>query len=626
MSSYLGQVLLERDLLDEEVLQGALEMAEEKGVELLDVLLATRAVEEEALLRALAEETGMPFLESIDAEAVPDELVDLVPINFARQHHVLAYAMDEHAVYVAVADPLDPFPLDDLRALLGRPIEARAATREAIDDVINTVYQRKEEASLQEAKDGEEVEELQDIIDQTDEAPVIRWVNDLFYRAVKDRASDIHIEPTDDKVVVRFRIDGRLVLRKEAHKGNLSSIVARVKIEAGLNIAEKRLPQDGRITKKIAGKVVDVRVSTIPTAKGERIVMRILDKANIMLDLVDLGFARRELDLLNHMIHRPNGILLVTGPTGSGKTTTLYASLNRINTPDKNILTAEDPVEYELQGIGQLHVQPKIGLTFASALRAFLRQDPDVIMVGEIRDHETAEIAIHASLTGHLVLSTLHTNDAPGAITRMTEMGVQPFQISSSVLGVLAQRLVRRLCLHCRQPYRATEQQLIELGLDMSRVDETLAELRRVAATTVMGRSSHPPAMSDDEETELDLEDLGEPTAIHEVHTIGEDLPPEFAHLQAEGDMPIFYKPVGCDECGQTGYRGRMGIFELMIIDQPVRKAILANSDSKTIQQIARERGMRSLREDGARQVIAGVTSVEDVLAATQATEMEAAE
>ena len=352
----------------------AVKLADEKGVDLLDVLLATRAVEEDQLLRALADEVGMPFLETIDAEKVPDELVDAVPINFARQHHVLPYAQDADAVYVAVADPLDPFPLDDLRALLGRPIEARAATRESIDDVINRVYQRKQDASLQEAKDGEDVEELQDIIDQTDEAPVIRWVNDLFYGAVKDRASDIHIEPTDDKVIVRFRIDGRLVLRKEAHKGNLSSIVARVKIEAGLNIAEKRLPQDGRITKKIAGKVVDVRVSTIPTAKGERIVMRILDKANIMLDLVDLGFARRELDLLNHMIHRPNGILLVTGPTGSGKTTTLYASLNRINTPDKNILTAEDPVEYELRGIGQLHVQAKIGLTFASVGRLSVRR------------------------------------------------------------------------------------------------------------------------------------------------------------------------------------------------------------------------------------------------------------
>ena len=626
MDAYIGEVLLRHRVLDEERLAQAMATAEERGVGLIDVLLATRVVEEEPVLRALAEETGMPFLETIDAQHIPDELIDAVPINFARQHHVLPYAEDSEGVYVAVADPLDTFPLDDLRALLGRPIEPRAATRETIDDIINRVYQRKEEASLQEAKEGDEVEELQDIIDQTDEAPVIRWVNDLFYRSVKERASDIHIEPTDEKVVVRFRIDGRLVQRKEAHKGNLSSIVARVKIEAGLNIAEKRLPQDGRITKKIAGKVVDVRVSTIPTAKGERVVMRLLDKENIMLDLVDLGFARRELDLLNHMIHRPNGILLVTGPTGSGKTTTLYASLNRINTPDKNILTAEDPVEYELRGIGQLHVKPKIGLSFASALRAFLRQDPDVIMVGEIRDHETAEIAIHASLTGHLVLSTLHTNDAPGAITRLTDMGVQPFQISSSVLGVLAQRLVRRLCVSCREPYRATEQQLIELGLDMSRVDETLTELRRVAATTVLGRSSRPPPPvdGDDDGEELDLDD---PTVVREIQSIPEqDLSGHFAHLQDTGGMPIFYRAKGCDACGQMGYRGRMGIFELMVIDPGVRKQILANADSKMIQRTARDAGMRTLREDGARQVIAGVTSVEEVLAATQASELEAAE
>ncbi|MFK8001959.1 MAG: GspE/PulE family protein, partial [Polyangiales bacterium] len=407
-------------------------------------------------------------------------------------------------------------------------------------------------------------------------------------------------------------------------KGNLSSIVARVKIEAGLNIAEKRLPQDGRITKKIRGKVIDVRVSTIPTAKGERVVMRILDKENIVLDLTDLGFAKRDLDILLHTIHRPNGIMLVTGPTGSGKTTTLYASLNKINTPDKNILTAEDPVEYELRGIGQLHVKPKIGLNFAKALRAFLRQDPDVIMVGEIRDHETADIAVHASLTGHLVLSTLHTNDAPGAITRLIEMGVKPFQISSSLLAVLAQRLVRRLCPHCKVAYTAHEEDLLELGIDLDHVDETLAKLRAVAATTVMGRNSDVPAAPEADEVELRAEDLfeesynivEEPTALHHLPSV------------ADTGMPTFFKPDpnGCEECGQTGYRGRMGIYELMVIDEPVRKAVLANSDAKTIQRAARTQGMRTLREDGARQVIAGVTSVDEVLAATQATELEAAE
>jgi general secretion pathway protein E len=429
------------------------------------------------------------------------------------------------------------------------------------------------------------------LIDMTDEAPVIRWVNNLFYTAVKERASDIHIEPTDEKLIVRYRIDGRLIPRKEANRGFLASIVSRVKIEAGLNIAEKRLPQDGRITKKIAGKVVDVRVSTIPTAKGERVVMRLLDKEQVLLNLIDLGFARRELDQLEHLITRPNGIILVTGPTGSGKTTTLYGCLNKINTPEKNILTAEDPVEYELRGIGQMQVQPKIGLTFASGLRSFLRQDPDVIMVGEIRDHETAEIAIHASLTGHLVLSTLHTNDAPSAITRLVDMDVQPYQISSSVLAVLAQRLVRRLCEICRTPYAPNAQDLRELGIDAASAQEKLAELRRVAATTVLGdRNSSIPA-------------LPEPS----------------------GNGPsklTFYRPDGCEECSNTGYRGRIGIFELMIIDEPVRREILNNSDAKTIQRVAQQQGMRLLREDGARQVVAGVTSVEEVLAATQAAEV----
>ncbi|MEM7610031.1 MAG: GspE/PulE family protein, partial [Myxococcota bacterium] len=388
MNQYVAEVLKRHEVTDLESLEGAIAKAEEGGFDLIDVLLATDAAEEKKIVTALATEMGMPFVEAIDAEAVPDEVIEQVPINFARQHHVLPIREDESGLTVAMSNPLDPFPLDDLSSLLGRPVDAVACTREAIDDAINRVYERKEDQSLAEAKEGsDEVEELQDIIDQTDEAPVIRWVNDLFYRAVQERVSDIHIEPTDDRVLVRFRIDGKLIKRKEAHKGNLSSIVARVKIEAGLNIAEKRLPQDGRISKKIKGKIIDVRVSTIPTAKGERVVMRILDKANVMLDLTDLGFAKRDLDVLEHTIHRPNGIMLVTGPTGSGKTTTLYASLNRINTPDKNILTAEDPVEYELAGIGQLHVKPKIGLNFAKALRAFLRQDPDVVMVGEIRDH-----------------------------------------------------------------------------------------------------------------------------------------------------------------------------------------------------------------------------------------------
>ncbi len=586
---YIGEILVRRGALEPEQLEIALETAAERAVDLTDFLVATRAVEEDKVVRALADEVGMEYLEKIVTDVIPEELIDAVPINFARQNRVLPLTQSDDDVRVAVANPLDPFPIDDLRILLGKTITPVAASEETIDDAINRVYERKDETALADAKEGEEVEELRDLIDMTDEAPVIRWVNNLFYTAVKERASDIHIEPTEDNVIVRYRVDGRLVPRKEANRGFLASIVSRVKIEAGLNIAEKRLPQDGRITKKIAGKVIDVRVSTIPTAKGERVVMRLLDKEQVLLNLIDLGFARRELDQLEMLIARPNGIILVTGPTGSGKTTTLYACLNKINTPEKNILTAEDPVEYELRGIGQMQVQPKIGLTFASGMRSFLRQDPDVIMVGEIRDHETAEIAIHASLTGHLVLSTLHTNDAPSAITRLVDMDVQAYQISSSVLAVLAQRLVRRLCEHCRSPYTPTAQDLRELGIDASVAQEKLAELKRVAATTVLG-SERPSTLPD-------------------------------PHAGDAGPL-TFYHHAGCEECSNTGYRGRIGIFELMMIDEPVRREILNNSDAKTIQRVAQQQGMRLLREDGARQVVAGVTSVEEVLAATQAAEV----
>jgi general secretion pathway protein E len=586
---YIGEILVRRGALEPDRLEGALETAADRAIDLTDLLIATHMVDEDKVVRALADEVGMEFVEKIATNLIPEELIDTVPINFARQNRVLPLTQTDESVRVAVADPLDPFPLDDLRILLGKTIIPVAVSEETIVDAINRVYERKDETALAEAKEGEEVEELVDLIDMTDEAPVIRWVNNLFYTAVKERASDIHIEPTEDKVIVRYRVDGRLIPRKEANRGFLSSIVSRVKIEAGLNIAEKRLPQDGRITKKIAGKVVDVRVSTIPTAKGERVVMRLLDKEQVLLDLIDLGFARKELDQLEHLIRRPNGIILVTGPTGSGKTTTLYGCLNTINTPEKNILTAEDPVEYELRGIGQMQVQPKIGLSFASGLRSFLRQDPDVIMVGEIRDHETAEIAIHASLTGHLVLSTLHTNDAPSAITRLVDMDVKAYQISSSVLAVLAQRLVRKLCDQCKTPYSPTAQDLRELGIDAAVAQEKLVELQKLAATTVIGRSN--------------------PTTLPDP-------------VGSEPGKLTFYHHNGCEACSNTGYRGRIGIFELMMIDEPVRREILNNSDAKTIQRVAQQQGMRLLREDGARQVVAGITSVEEVLAATQAAEV----
>ena len=595
--TYIGEILVRHGALTPERLERALGTARERGADLADVLVALGTLDHSDLVAALAKEAGMPYRESISPADVPSELIDRVPITFARQHRILPLAERDGRIEVALADPLDLRPLDDLRVLLGQPIQPIAIAGDTIEDAINRVYQRKTETALNEAKEStEEEEELQDLIDMTDEAPVIRWVNNLFYTAVRDRASDIHIEPTDTEVVVRYRVDGKLTPKKTAHRGFLPSIVARVKIEAGLNIAEKRLPQDGRITKKIAGKLVDVRVSTIPTAKGERIVMRLLDKEQVLLDLPQLGFDPREQQTMDHLIHRPNGIILVTGPTGSGKTTTLYTCLNRINVPERNILTVEDPVEYELKGIGQMQIQPKIGLSFAAGLRSFLRQDPDVIMVGEIRDHETAEIAIHASLTGHLVLSTLHTNDAPTAVTRLVEMGVKTFQISSSVMAVLAQRLVRKLCPYCREPYQPSLQNIRELGLNPDD-PEQLERLRESCLPTPPKNAPQTPAIPPPAQVRLPSLQPGEQTPFYHAH--------------------------GCEACGGTGYKGRVGIFELMLITEAVRREILNDSDSNTIMRVAQQQGMRTLREDGARKVIAGLTSLEEVLAATQAGEME---
>ena len=595
---YIGEILVRQGALSPERLEQALAVATEKGVHLRDVLTSTDSLDESSYVEAIARELGLPVLTRLQTDQVPAELIEKVPINFARQHGLLPLSESDGAVRVAMSNVLDLSPLDDLRALLGRRCEVVAVPASVVEDAINRVYERRDDNALAETGKEEEVEELQDLIDMTDEAPVIRWVNNLFYEAVRDRASDIHIEPSDNDVTVRYRIDGTLYEVKKAHKAFLPSIIARVKIEANLNIAEKRLPQDGRITKRIKGKLVDVRVSTIPIAKGERIVLRLLDKEQVLLDLPALGFSRERLSTMEHLINRPNGIILVTGPTGAGKTTTLYACLNKINTPEVNILTVEDPVEYELRGISQMHVQPKIGLTFASGLRSFLRQDPDVIMVGEIRDVETAEIAIHASLTGHLVFSTLHTNDAASAVTRLVEMGVQTFLISSSLLAVLAQRLVRKLCSKCRTPFIPTDQDLRSLDLD--------PESFGPPEPLIPGqepRSSQPPPPPDGED------DAPTQTAV----PVPGKKPPR----------PVFYRPTGCQSCTSTGYSGRIGIYELLVVDEAIRREIINNSDGKKIARVAVSRGMVSLREDGVRTVMAGRTSIEEVLAATHDADVE---
>jgi len=446
----------------------------------------------------------------------------------------LPVGRDGDAIVVATADPGSIGPLDDVRLLLRQPIRVVVAPGPVIVDAINRIYDQASGSAseLMDDLDQErldliatDLEEPRDLLESDDEAPIIRLVNSLLFQAAKDRASDIHIEPFERSLTVRFRIDGVLYDILSPPKRFQPIIISRVKIMAGLNIAEKRLPQDGRIRIRLAGKDIDIRVSIVPTAFGERVVMRLLDKSTTVLHLEELGLMGLKHEMVNRLIKQSHGIILTTGPTGSGKTTTLYACLSKINTPDKNIITIEDPIEYQLHGIGQIQVNPKIDLTFAGGLRSILRQDPDVIMVGEIRDLETAEIAIQAALTGHLVFSTLHTNDSFGAMTRLLDMGIEPFLVSSSVIAVMAQRL--------------------------------------------MGRT--------------------------------------------------IYKPgPGCPQCKRTGYRGRSGIHELLVVDDEIRTLVMKNADAATIRRAATARGMTTLREDGADKVVEGLTTVEEILRVTQ--------
>jgi general secretion pathway protein E len=583
---FLGELLARRGVLPAEKLEALWQVQRERGTDLLDLIVNTTAVDELAIARVLADEAQLPLVERIDPAEIMTALATRVPIAFAKTHKVIVVREDEHAVHAVCGDPFDTQALDDLRVIFGKPVEASVGCRDRIEDAINRVYEKQAgEEQLETDESSVDEEAASDILDSDDEAPVIRWVNSLFLQAMKERASDIHIEPEEREVIVRYRIDGELYVARRAPRAFMNSIISRLKIESSLNIAEKRLPQDGRISKRIAGKSFDIRVSTIPTSRGyERIVMRLLNKSSVLLDLPDLGFSGREYALMDGLIRRPDGIVLVTGPTGSGKTTTLYACINRINQPNLNILTAEDPVEYEIQGIHQVHVQPKIGLTFAGALRAFLRQDPDIVMVGEIRDHETLEIAINASLTGHLVLSTIHTNDAAGAITRTIDMGAEPFLLRSSVIGILAQRLVRVICQHCKYSYAAEDFELEELGLTKERVRARLAR-------------------------------KDNPNSRYFPRTVREPDPLDSFDILAR---PTFYKARGCAQCTNTGFSGRRGIYELLLIDDAIGPLILRKADAQALKRVAWEQGMDTLRDDGARKVIAGMTTVEEVLAATQ--------
>jgi general secretion pathway protein E len=555
-------LLIEEGSLSEETLEKARERQRD-GKGLGDVLQEMGAVDSGTWARAVAHHFGLPFSERLPEDGDVLEFVNRLPINFAKRCQLLPVGRDGDAIVVATADPSNLGPLDDVRLLLGKPIRVFVAPGPVIVDAINRVYDMASGSAseLMDDLDQErldlvatDLDEPRDLLEADDEAPIIRLVNSLLFQAAKDRASDIHIEPFERDLTVRFRIDGILYDIISPPKRFQPVIISRVKIMAGLNIAEKRLPQDGRIRIRLAGKDIDIRVSIVPTAFGERVVMRLLDKSTTVLHLEELGLTGIKHEMVVRLIKQSHGILLVTGPTGSGKTTTLYAALSKINTTDKNIITIEDPIEYQLHGVGQIQVNPKIELTFAGGLRSILRQDPDVIMVGEIRDLETAEIAIQAALTGHLVFSTLHTNDSFGAMTRLLDMGIEPFLVSSSVIAVMAQRLVRRVCTACREPYEPVREELEELGITP----------QRLAGQTI-------------------------------------------------------YKPgPGCNQCKRTGYRGRTGIHELLVVDDEIRTLVMKQADAAAIRRAATARGMTTLREDGADKVVAGMTTIEEVLRVTQ--------
>ncbi len=576
----LGELLVTRCGVSKDAIERALTRQLEEGSGLIgEILVRLKLVDEDQLAFALSLQSEMDYLRDLPrAEDIGVELIEKLPINFARQRLVMPLGRGQSGrVMVAVADPTAVDVIDAVGVLLGEPVDPVVASATKITELINKTYTRlRGGAELEEGvkkgdeEQGEEVqnEELNDLLDANDEAPIINWVNSLMFQAAREGASDIHIRPGEKDIVVRYRIDGVLREAKRAPKKFQPSIIARVKIMAGLNIAEKRLPQDGRIRRKMAGKDVDMRVATSPTSAGESVTIRLLDRSSVLLGLADIGFAEDHLETIRAIIARPHGILLVTGPTGSGKTTTLYACISEINSPDLNILTVEDPVEYQLEGISQTQVNSKIELTFASGLRSFLRQDPDVIMVGEIRDRETAEVAITASLTGHLVFSTVHTNDAAGGITRLIDMGIEPFLVASSLVGLLAQRLVRRPCKECARPVRPPERTLVELGLD--------------PATFYAGGYQFPAVKGQ------------------------RSLPPG-----------TVLETVGCPACQQLGYKGRTGIYELLMINDAVRRLALEKADAGSIRNVAVENGMVSLRFDGARKVLLGMTTPEEVLLMT---------
>jgi type IV pilus assembly protein PilB len=559
----LGQILLAKGLITQEQLDEALRVQKSTTEQLGRILVDLGHINEREVLRAHAEQLGIPFLD-LDRVSVDEDVAKAIPQSLVQRYNAVPIRKQGNRLTVAMADPSNVFALDDIRLITGYEIDPVLA---AADDLAALLRGPDGETSREELQtalsalgtDGlpEEVdvtgggtdEQVDRSADMADEAPIIRIVNVIIKQAIKDRASDIHIEPDRRGVRVRYRVDGVLHEIMKVPKYVHAPLISRVKIMGDMNIAERRLPQDGRIHVRVEGKEYDLRVSSLPTVFGEKIVCRILDQSSIMIGLNRLGMLPETQAELESIIVQPNGMILSTGPTGSGKTTTQYSILNKINSVERNIITIEDPVEYQLPGLNQVHVNRKAGLTFANAMRFFLRQDPDIIMVGEIRDLETAEMAIQASLTGHLVLSTLHTNDAPSAVTRLIDMGVEPFLIASSVIGILAQRLGRRICANCKEPYRPPMDALKRIGFPLDNVEEQ-----------------------------------------------------------------VFYRGRGCDQCRHTGYRGRMGIFEMMLMNEEIQDLVVRRSPLSEIKNAALANGMKTLKMDGFEKVVQGTTTVEEVM------------
>ncbi len=560
----IEQILLKEKMISEKVLQELQTKKIASGNHIGKYLVEMGYIHEEDLTKAISKQLNIACLKQKDYPESPVPIEDLnIPLNYLIEHKCLPVKLEENKLTIAMADPLDFYTIDNLKLIFGLNVEACLSSEKDIIETLESRYgsgasvmerivggMGEEELELLSSSDSDDVEQLKDM---ASEAPVIKLVNLIISRAVEIAASDIHFEPFENDLKVRYRIDGVLHDMEAPPKRLQNAITSRVKIMAKLNIAERRLPQDGRITHRVLGKEIDMRVSTIPTIYGESVVLRILDRGNVVLDLKKLGFPTAPLKKFESILSKPYGMLLVTGPTGSGKTTTLYASLNKLNSSEKKIITIEDPIEYQLYGVNQIHVKPQIGLTFSSGLRSIVRQDPDIIMVGEIRDAETANIAIQAALTGHIVFSTVHTNDSAGAITRLSDMGIEHYLMASALIGVLAQRLVRKICLHCKKLAKVSKKSLEEMGSEIKDI--------------------------------LDVNDL--------------------------------YEGEGCEKCNRTGYRGRIGIYELLLIHEEIHDMILKKTSSVRIKEKARLLGMTTLRGDGWQKVKDGVTSVSEIYRVT---------